>query len=55
MINLNPFPLARAVPLSACVHAHMTISLLYEWQLALSPEDMHMLHRGTAESLYGKW
>jgi len=30
-------------------------SLLYEWQLALTPEEMQMVMRGTAESLYGKW
>ena len=32
-----------------------TSRLLYSWQLSLSPQDLHMIQRGTAEKLFGKW
>ena len=32
-----------------------TSRLLYEWKLPLTAEELHMIQRGTAEKLFGKW
>ena len=45
-------PDLRTVSVVLCALSH---SLLYEWKLPLTPEEMQMLQRGTAETLYGKW
>lgn len=32
-----------------------TSRLLYSWRLPFTAEELHMIQRGTAEKLFGKW